>query len=79
MPPGALFNPGTGQTGQQSYVWVVDEGSKRVARRAVRTGTLTPVGLPVLEGLKSGEWVVTAGVHSLREGQEVRIPREGSR
>ena len=76
VPPSAVF---TADAGQQSYVWVVDEGSQKVTRRAVKTGKLTPVGIAVTEGLKPGEWVVTAGVHSLRENQEVRILQEGSR
>lgn len=79
VPPSAVFTPENGQADQQSYVWVVDEGSQKVARRAIRTGTLTPVGIAVTEGLKTGEWVVTDGVHSLREGQQVRILQEGSR
>ena len=76
VPPSAVF---TADAGQQSYVWVVEEGSQKVTRRAVKTGKLTPVGIAVTEGLKPGEWVVTAGVHSLRENQEVRILQEGSR
>ena len=76
MPPGAVF---TAETGEQTYVWVVDEGSQKVTRRAVKTGKLTPVGIAITEGLKPGEWVVTAGVHSLREDQEVKILQEGSR
>lgn len=76
VPPAALF---TGDAGQQSYVWIVDEGAQKVARRAVKTGALTPVGIAVTEGLKPGEWVVTAGVNSLREDQEVKLLQEGSR
>lgn len=76
VPPNALFNTGDGP---QSYVWVVDEGSQKAARRQVKTGPLTPVGVVVSEGLNAGEWVVSAGVHSLREGRQVRILEEGSR
>ena len=76
MPPSAVF---TDEAGGQSYVWVVDEGSKTVAQRPVKAGTLTPVGLAVLEGLELGEWVVTAGVNLLRKGQEVKILQEGNR
>jgi RND family efflux transporter MFP subunit len=76
VPPSAVF---TAEAGQQSYVWVVGEGSQEVTRRAVKTGKLTPVGIAVTEGLKPGEWVVTAGVHSLREKQQVSIFEEGSR
>jgi len=75
VPPAALF---TDDTGNQAYVWVFDEGTKKVARRPVKTGTLTSVGVAVTEGLKLGEWVVTAGVNSLSEGQQVTIFQEGS-
>ncbi len=73
IPPAALF---AGDTEEQSFVWVVDEGSGSVSRRAVTTGELTPVGLAVAEGLERGEWVVTTGVHSLREGQTVSVLEE---
>ena len=76
VPPGAVF---AAESGQQSYVWVVDEKTRRVARREVETGQLTPVGIAITKGLQPGEWVVTAGVNSLRENQEVKIPQEGSR
>ena len=79
VPPGAVFNRGTGQASQECCVWVIDEGSNTVSQRAVKTGERTPVGLAVLEGLRPGEWVATAGVHSLREGQHVTILEEGSR
>ncbi|HBO45965.1 MAG TPA: efflux RND transporter periplasmic adaptor subunit [Planctomycetaceae bacterium] len=76
VPPGAVFAV---ESGQKSHVWVVDESTRKVARRAVETGRLTPVGVAITEGLQPGEWIVTAGVNSLREGQEVRLPQEGSR
>lgn len=76
VPPGAVF---ADEAGGQSYVWVFDEGSKKVSRRKVTTGELTPVGITVTEGLERGEWVVTAGVNLLHEGQEVTIYQEGSR
>ncbi len=59
-------------------MWVVDESSNQVTRRAVKTGQFTPVGIEVSEGLQRGEWVVTAGVFSLVENQEVTILQEGS-
>jgi RND family efflux transporter MFP subunit len=71
VPVGAVFRP---ETETESYVWVVDEGSGRVSRRAVTTGELVPAGI-LINGLKAGEWVVTAGVYSLEEGQQVRIPK----
>jgi RND family efflux transporter MFP subunit len=79
VPPSAVFADESGQAGQQSYVWVIGGDSGKVTRRAVTTGELTPVGIVVTDGLKTGEWVVTAGVHSLDDGQQVRIAQEKSR
>ena len=76
VPVAAVF---TADAGGQSYVWVVDQGGQKVTRRAVKTGNLTPVGIAIADGLKPGEWVVTAGVHSLRDGQQVKVLPEGSR
>lgn len=76
VPPAAVFAV---EEGQQSYVWVVEEPGMTVARREVEVGELTSVGLAILEGLKRGESVVTAGVNSLRENQPVTILEEGGR
>lgn len=59
----------------QSHVWVIDEASNTVTRRPVTTGRFTDFGVLVPEGLEPGEWVVTAGVHQLRDGQQVRLPQ----
>ena len=76
VPPSAVL---AGEAGGPTYVWVVDEGSQKVSRRQVTTGELTPAGIAVTEGLTLGEWVVTAGVNLLHEGQAVKIRQEGSR
>ena len=68
VPPAAVF---VGEDGN-SYVWVVDDSAMTVRRRAVELGALTSVGLQV-KGPERGEWIVTAGVHYLEEGQRVRI------
>ena len=73
VPIAAVFTP---DTEMQNYVWVVDEASKTVHRKKVKTGELTLDGIMVIEGLKQGEWVVTAGVHLLKEGQKVRPMNE---
>lgn len=70
VPPSSVF---TSVDGPETCVWVVDEGNK-ITRRAVTTDGLTPVGLKIVEGLKAGEMVVTSGVNTLREGQEVKLP-----
>jgi multidrug efflux pump subunit AcrA (membrane-fusion protein) len=52
-------------------VWVVDPESGQVSRRSIDTGALQGADLAVLNGLAPGERIVTAGVHSLREGMRV--------
>lgn len=70
VPVAAVFTP---DTETQSYIWVIDENTMTVQKRKVKTGKLTEAGVLIQEGVKPGEWVVTAGVHTLREGQEVKI------
>jgi multidrug efflux pump subunit AcrA (membrane-fusion protein) len=73
VPVGAVFTP---NTEKKNYVWVIDEKTATVSRRAVVTGELVEGGIIIKEGLKPGEWIAIAGVHSLREGQKVRILRD---
>ena len=70
IPETALFSPGDSDT---SYVWVIDDQAKTVSKRKVTTGTLLDSGVAITDGLKPGEWIATAGVHYLKEGQPVRI------
>ena len=69
LPETALF-----EEGGRSAVWVVDPAERAVRRRAV---TVRPrdAGGPVIvtDGLSRGDIVVIAGVHSLSEGQRVRL------
>ena len=60
------------------YVWVIDEAAKTVAKREVTLGNLTERGLLIEQGLQPGEWIATAGVHALREGQKVLLMNEQS-
>ena len=60
----------------KTYVWVLDPEAGVVHRREIRTGNVTQFGLAVLDGVVPGEWVVTAGVHYLKEGQKVRLLEE---
>ena len=68
IPVSATFSGGDG-----TRVWVVDEGTGVVSERAIEPGPLSAGGQLVESGLEVGEWVVTAGVHYLVEGQRVRI------
>lgn len=75
IPPRSVFTDGDARS---SNVWVVDAQTKKVSKRTVTTGNLTPVGLEVTEGLRPGEWVVTDGVNSLRPDQEVKLLEGGN-
>ncbi|HGY9626182.1 efflux RND transporter periplasmic adaptor subunit [Pseudomonas juntendi] len=55
----------------QAYVWRVNKDS-RLERAVVRLGPYGADSVPVLEGLRADDWVVAAGGHVLREGQQVR-------
>jgi RND family efflux transporter MFP subunit len=58
---------------KQDSVWVIDEQSGLISLRSVTTGNLSDSGVMIDKGLAQGEWVAIAGVHSLKEGQKVRI------
>jgi len=70
IPATAVF---TGDDMTKSYVWVIDESTKTLSRREVEVGGLSRFGTRVQAGLEPGEWIVIKGVHSVAEGDEVRI------
>lgn len=71
---GALSVPMTAVqagTNGAAAVWVVDPKAPRVRRARVRIGPYGAETVPILSGLKAGEWIVVAGGHLLQEGQPV--------
>jgi RND family efflux transporter MFP subunit len=77
VPPDAVrpLEPGK----EPLAVWVVDPATAKVALRPVRVGRVVQGGVQITDGLKAGEWVVTAGANSLAEGEVVRLPAEGEK
>lgn len=75
IPASALMTKGEDN---KSYVWVIDMNAHQVHKREVTIGELTTDGVSIISGLHADEWVVTAGVNSLEDGDEVSIlkPRE---
>jgi RND family efflux transporter MFP subunit len=65
------------------FVWIVVPGEAGVAgegvvrRREVTIGELSGDGIEIVEGLADGEYVVTAGVSKLTDGQRVRFSQAG--
>lgn len=70
IPLTAVF---TGDDMSKSYVWIVDQTTNTLSRREVELGDLAQFGVLVTSGLESGEWIVTKGVNTLAEGEEIRI------
>ncbi|ANT49785.1 efflux RND transporter periplasmic adaptor subunit [Mesorhizobium amorphae] len=59
-------------------VWIVDEKTSSVSARDIKVAAKGAASFTVAEGLEAGMRVVTAGVHSLTEGQKVKIPQGGA-
>jgi len=51
----------------------VEPNTMTVQKRQVKVGDLTGESIRVLDGLKTGERIVTAGVHFLQEGMKIRL------
>lgn len=68
VPAAALFSRGDKT---QSFVWVIVDG--KLQTRQVTVGLPSDYGVRVKSGLNEGDWIVVAGVHSLSEGQSVRV------
>jgi len=55
-----------------SFVWVVAQANKKVHRFSVDVLTRSDQGVEIAKGIEPGDRVVTAGVHSLTDGQPIR-------
>jgi RND family efflux transporter MFP subunit len=64
--------------GGKSLVWVVDPKTLTVSTERVAVGARTDGQIAVTNGLNEGDRVVIAGVHSLTQGQAVKLDGEGS-
>jgi multidrug efflux system membrane fusion protein len=53
-------------------LWKVDAKTGEVRLQPVKIGQYAETGVSVFEGLTSEDWIVTAGVHKLVEGQVIK-------
>jgi membrane fusion protein, multidrug efflux system len=60
-----------------NFVWVVDLPTNSVSLHKVDLAT-DEGGIRVIDGLSAGARVVTAGIHSLKQGQHVRIEQDSN-
>lgn len=73
VPVSAVYSP---TDDNKSYVWLINESTGVVHQQQVALGKVSSTGLFITEGIKSGDWIATAGVHFLREGMKVRILKD---
>lgn len=74
IPLAAVF-----ESGNESRVWIYDPASETVSARTVRLAQILTDGTAVVsEGLVAGETVLSAGVHSVKEGERVKLLPEVS-
>lgn len=61
--------------GKNKYVWIIDTNSNKVVKKEVQTFSIQGNGLIEISSsiISIGDNVVTAGVHSLTENQQVKI------
>lgn len=58
---------------EKTFVWIFNEKTSKVSLREVKLGSIvSDHNIEILEGLNNNESIVTAGVHYLQEGQEVK-------
>ena len=72
LPESAILSDDTG-----NYVYIVDKAN-RAQRRTVKTGTVTPAGIAVVEGLEGNEMIVLRAGGFLNPGDKVRPQRKKS-
>jgi membrane fusion protein, multidrug efflux system len=61
--------------GDETFVWVVDLPASTVSLRRVNLSK-DERGIRLTGGLAAGARIVTAGIHSLKQGQQVRIDQD---
>jgi hypothetical protein len=61
----------------ESFVWIVDLPASTVSLRRVDLSQ-DATGIQVTSGLDAGTRIVTAGIHSLKQGQQVRIQQDAT-
>jgi membrane fusion protein, multidrug efflux system len=63
--------------GGEAFVWVIDASTSTVSQRKVDLSE-DEAGMRVTSGLTAGARIVTAGIHSLKPGQQVRIQQDAT-
>lgn len=63
--------------GAETFIWVIDTPTNRVSLQKVDLSK-DERGIRIAGGLAAGAHIVTAGIHSLKQGQQVRIEQDAT-
>ncbi|MGK0290558.1 MAG: multidrug efflux pump subunit AcrA (membrane-fusion protein) [bacterium] len=55
------------------FVWIFDRITSTVKKRFIVLGSIQNEEIEVLDGIRNGDYIITAGVHSVKENLKVRI------
>jgi RND family efflux transporter MFP subunit len=74
----SIFVPlvAVGEDHHGQFVFLIETIEKNlgvVHRKSVKVGELNPDGLEIIEGLKDGDLIVTAGISRLEDGSQVKL------
>ncbi|MBD1584041.1 efflux RND transporter periplasmic adaptor subunit [Pseudoalteromonas sp. S16_S37] len=72
VPISAVFSERTQPLDDNAFVWVFDEQTQTLSKRAISVGKMHDQSIEITAGLNGGEIIVGAGVHHLEEGLKVR-------
>jgi len=73
LPVEAVFSaPDASSENPARYIWKLNSASKTVTRVEVTVGEIKEGGIEVLSGVAQGDKIISAGVHFLSEGIQVR-------
>jgi RND family efflux transporter MFP subunit len=72
MPASAVLKEGA-----ENFVWVIDDSTGKVSMQKVDL-SVDQRGIRLTGGLAAGARIATAGIHSLKQGQRVRIEQDAA-
>jgi RND family efflux transporter MFP subunit len=72
LPVESVFSDPEESIKNNAYVWLFNPETDQVTKQAVEVGQVHRDGIEVLSGVKEGQIIVAAGVHSIKEGTKVR-------
>lgn len=63
----------TDEASGNTFVWLIDKASLTVSKKQITVDKVGDHGMRVLSGINQGDYIASAGVHYLFEGQKVKL------